>query len=34
MKMPSKQIAIAVNMTEKEIIKIQEELALNAPLEK
>ena len=34
MKMPSKQIAIAVNMTEKEIIKIQEELALNAPVEK
>ena len=34
MKMPSKQIAIAVNMPEKEVIKIQEEFAINVPVEK
>ena len=34
MKMPSKQIAIAVNMPEKEVIKIQEEFAIKVPVEK
>ena len=34
MKMPSKQIAIAVNMPEKEVIKIQEEFAINVSIEK
>ena len=34
MKMPSKQIAIAINMPEKEVIKIQEEFAINVPVEK
>ena len=32
--MPSKQIALAVNMPEKEVIKIQEEFAIKVPVEK